>query len=97
MFTVISFVSQILIWGSIDFGGQSTSGVKRLFLGVKRLHLLGVKRLGGQTTGYRMNVMHVLCGSETAKRLRCFFAESNGPTVNQPDRSTNTAFRQIIV
>ena len=47
----------IRLWINYDFGGQSTSGVnqlmgvKRLFSGVKRLHLLGVKRLGGQTTG----------------------------------------------
>ena len=35
-------------------------GVKRLFSGVKRLHLLGVKRLGGQTTGYPMGFCSIV-------------------------------------
>ena len=35
--------------------------------------------------------------SEALQVFLCRSSKSNGPTVNQPDRSTNAIFRQIIV
>ena len=65
-------------WVNYEFGGQSTSGVNRLmgvnrlFLGVKRLHLLGVKRLGGQTTGYLREILR----PESLYKIERFWSKS---------------------
>ena len=76
---------------------RSASGVSLQILKIQRRILSGPGFKSVQSTNECHACLMWVRDSEAPQVFLCRSSKSNGPTVNQPDRSTNAIFRQIIV